>query len=463
MPTPAINVPSLALPAPGPRRTCAALAHLLLTLAALFVPGRCAAADETVRLRELFPADYEYHVSTRVELSGKLTLPPPEKDKKPLPLSVTGTSAIEYDERVLDIKDTTVSRTVRLYRRIDFERKVGDQTQKNTLRPAVRRLVLLREKNFKGPFCPEGPLTTAEIDLVRTDVFTPALVGLLPDGPVKVGDRWTAATSAVQELTDLDHIEGQLACKLEGIITLEKRRHARVALSGTVKGVNEDGPSEQKLDGYYYFDLESNHLSYVSLRGVHRLLDKDGQEVGRIEGQFVLTRQAHTEAKELTNAALKGLTLTPSADNTLLLYDNAELGVRFVYPRRWRLAGGMGRQVRLDGADGSGLQITLDPPAKVPTGTQFLAESRDFFTQQKAKINRMDAPYRVSGVGGDLEHFTIDVELKGERVMMAYYVAKQANGGATLAARLLPGKDLDALLKEVERIAKSVTVTKPIK
>jgi len=435
----------------------------LLSLAAALLSAGRASSEETVRLRELFPADYQYRVSTRVELSGQLTLPPPDKDKKPMALSVVGSSAIDYDERVLDSKDGNVARTVRVYRRIDFERKVGDQAQKNTLRREVRRLVLLREKQFKGPFCPEGALTPGEIDLIRTDVFTPALVGLLPDGAVKPGDRWTALGSAVQELTDLENQEGKLECRLEGVVVLDKRRHARVALSGTVKGTNEDGPSQQKLEGYYYFDLESNHLSYLSFRGIHSLLDKDGKEVGHVEGQFVLTRQAHTEAKELTDAALKGQTLTPTAANTLLLYDNAELGVRFLYPRRWRMAGGMGRQVRLDGADGSGLQITLDPPAKVPTGAQFLAESRDYFTEQKAKVFRTDSPVRVDGGAGQLEHFTIDVEVKGDRVLMDYYVAKQDNGGATLAARLLPGKELTTVQKEVEQIAKSLTVTRAIK
>jgi hypothetical protein len=39
-------------------------------------------------------------------------------------------------------------------------------------------------------------------------------------------------------------------------------------------------------------------------------------------------------------------------------------------------------------------------------------------------------------------------------------VARHANGGATLAARL-PKRDLAALRKEVERIARSVVVTKP--
>jgi hypothetical protein len=434
-----------------------------MSITAVLLSGVSSPAEETVRLRESYTADYQYHVSTRVELSGKLTLPPPDKEKKPISLNVTGTSAIEYDERVLDVRDSAAARTVRIYRRMDFERKVGDQAQKTTLRPEVRRLVLLREKQFKGPFCPEGPLTPSEIDLIRTDVFTPALTGLLPNEAVKVGDRWTATTEAIQELTQLEGLDGKVECKLEGITVLEKRRHARVSLSGTIKGSNEDGPVEQKLDGSYYFDLESNHLSYVSLHGIHSLLDKDGKEVGRVEGQFVLTRQAHTEAKELSATALKGLTLVPTADNTLLLYDNAELGVRFLYPRRWRVAGGMGRQVRLDGADGSGLQITLDAGAKLPSGADFLKESQAYFTEQKAKILRAETPASVKGGAGALEHFTLDVEMKGERMLMDYYVARQDNGGATLAARLLPGKEVADVQKEVERIARSLTITKAIK
>jgi hypothetical protein len=444
-----------------PRRSTAVLG--LLSLAAVLMFGRPAVADEPVRLQEAFAPDYEYHVSTRVKLNGKLILPSPDKDKKPVILDMSGSSAIEYDERVLDSKDGAVGRTVRVYREMEFDRTVGDQAQKSTLRPEVRRLVLLRRQKFKGPFCPEGPLTPGEIDLIRTDVFTPALVGLLPAQAVKAGDRWTVTTAAVQELTDLDQIEGKVECRLDDVTTLNKRRCARVFLSGTVKGVNEDGPSEQKLEALYYFDLESNHLSYLSLKGIHTLLDKDGKEVGRIEGQFVLTRQANTEAKELSRAALRELTLEPTAENTLLLYENAELGLRFVYPRRWRPAGGTGRQVRLDGADGSGLQITLDPPAKVPTGAQFLTESRDYFTGQKAKVLRTEGPTRVRGGAGELEHFTMDVEAKDERMLMDYYVAKQQNGGATLAARLRPGAESAAVQKEVERIARSLTITKAIK
>src|SRR5207302_5101335 len=207
----------------------------------------------------------------------------------------TGKSAIEYDERVLTADtDGQVQKTFRIYRRIDFQRKVGERQQESTIRPGIRRLVVIRHENAEVPFSPDGPLMWGEIDLVRTDVFTPALTGLLPDGAVRLGDRWKATNSAVQELTDMERIEeGQVECRLDQVGMLQDRRQARVNFSGTVRGVNEDGPNRQRLEGFFHFDLESNHVSYLSLNGISILLDKDGKDVGRVEGKCVLARQAN--------------------------------------------------------------------------------------------------------------------------------------------------------------------------
>ncbi|HWG46145.1 MAG TPA: hypothetical protein VN688_25515 [Gemmataceae bacterium] len=411
-------------------------------------------------MQERFPVGYEYHVNTRVDLSGTLSLPA-EKDKPaPKPLSVRGTSAIEYDERVLDVaQDGQVRKTARLCRRTDFRRTVGDRPQEHSLRPQVRRLILLRHQNKEVPFSPDGPLTWGEIDLVRTDVFTPALTGLLADHPIRVGDRWSATQAAIQELTDLERIEeGSLECRLDQFITLEKRRHARVSFRGTVRGANEDGPNRQELEGYFYFDLESNHLSYLFLRGKHSMLDKDGKEVGRIEGRFVLTRQAHTRSTELSESTLKSVAMEPNADNTLLLYDNPDLGVRFLYARRWHVAGVRGTQVALDSADGSGILLTLDPLTRAATGERFLAESRDWLSKQQARLLRVDAPRTVRS-SPILEHFALEAEMGKQKFVMDYYVTRQSKGGATIAARLLP-RDLAALQKEVERLAVSVAITR---
>jgi hypothetical protein len=429
----------------------------------LLLSGRVSAA-EPIQLRERFPVNYQYRVSCRVELSGNLTLPLEKGQTTAKTLPITGTSAIDYDERVLAVgADGSVQKTLRQCRRIDFQRRVGDQPQEGTIRPGVRRLVILRHKNSEVPFSPDGPLTWGEIELVRVDVFTPALAGLLPEQAVRPGDRWTAANSAIEELTDMERIEdGRIECKLEEVTTLANRRHARVSLSGTVRGVNEDGPSKQQLDGYFYFDLESHHLSYLTFRGAHGLLDKDGKEAGRVVGSFTLTRQAHVRTSDLTDDALKGVKLEPDADNTLLLYDNPDLGVRLLYPRRWRVGTVRGKQLTLDEPGGNGLLLTLEPLAKLPAAAQFQAEARGFFEQQKAKVLRVEAPQRLQAAPQDVERFSMDIEMAGQPATMDYYLLRQAKGGATVAARLLP-KELATVRGEVEKVVRGVVITAEVK
>ncbi|MCI0463082.1 MAG: hypothetical protein L0Z62_39550 [Gemmataceae bacterium] len=435
------------------------LATLLLT-ALLAGPGWASA--QTVQFREPFGVGYEYHVSTRVELKGSLTLPP-EKGGAAKALAVVGKSAIEYDERVLSLeRDGRVGKSIRLYRRVDFERNVGDQPQESTIRPEVRRLVLLRLAQSEVPFSPDGPLTWGEIDLVRTDVFTPALTGLLPAAGVRPGDRWPASASAVQELTDLEKVEeGGINCRFDQVTTLGNRRHARVSFSGTVRGLGEDGLSRHVLDGYLFFDLESNHLSYLSVTGVQEMLDKEGKTLGRVEGNFVLTRRPQAKVRELSDEALRGRALDPNDDNTLLLYDNPDLGIRFLHPRRWRMAGVRGRQIGLDENGGSGMLVTVEPPKQVPTAAAFMKEVGTWLQQQKATPTKVESPRTIQGPPQAVDRFAVDVVLSRERVVLTYFVIRQQMGGATIVARLLPN-DLAALSREAERVARSVQITKAL-
>jgi hypothetical protein len=435
------------------------ISHALGAMVVFTVAGLAARADDPVWLRETFRPDYRYHVSTRVVLTGQMTLPSEKGGTQSL--AVTGRSAIEYDERILALGgDKSVARTIRHYQRMDFERKVGDQLQQSSLRPEVRRLVLLRLKQMEVPFSPSGPLVWGEIDMVRTDVFTPALVGLLPEGPVSPGATWPAAGSAIKELTDLEKIDqGNLTCRFDSIMSLGKRRLARVTFTGSVRGLGEDGPTRHDLDGTLFFDLESNHLTYLSMKGIQTLQDKDGKGAGRIEGTFVMTRQPNIPCAELADEALRGLSLEPNDDNTLLLYDNPELGLRFLYPRRWKVASGTGRQVGLDETHGNGLLLTVDKLDRVPSGAQYLQESKNWLAGQKAMIERSDSPRRLQDLPRGIETFTIDAEINRRRFRLEYFVIRQAQGGVTVAARLLPqaGMEID---RDVLRIVRSIEVTK---
>ena len=442
-----------------------ALPPARVALAAVFAAwlASSAVAQEAVTLAEPFKPGHTTKVEVQVKLTGKLALPSTEKGKAGQVVAVTGTSKVVYDERLLDPDDADLLKTVRAYREVSFERTVGGAKQDAGIRPSVRRMVVVKAGARKAPFSPDGPLTWGEIDVVRTDVFNPALVpGLLPPGAVKPGAAWKASAAAVAELTDMEKVEeGSIAVEFVGIATVNDRRMARLKLSGSVRGVNEDGPNRQKIDGTAYFDLDSRILTYLSVKGTHELLDGEGRTVGVIDGQFTTTRTPLAKMPaDLSDASLRDLDLKPGAGNTLLLYDNPDLGVRFLYPRGWRVGAVQGNQLTLDHASGAGILVTVEPPAKVPAADDYLKEAAAVVAKQKGEVTATEKPERLRAAPVTLDRFSLDATVGGEKVRLEYAVLKQTDGGATVAARL-PAADAD-LRPEVARIVRSLSVTKKI-
>jgi hypothetical protein len=437
-------------------------ASLPLSLPAVVLAAAAsAAADPPVKLAERFDEANTYRVGLTVSVSGKLTVPV-AADKPPQVVALSGRSNLVYDERPLPGDDPTVKKLVRAYRTVQFDRTIGDQEQKAGVREAVRRMVVLRaDAGTKAPFSPDGPLTFGEIDVVKNDLFAPTLVpGLLPAKEVKPGDTWRAAAAAVQDLTDLDRIEeGGLTVEFVGVVTVNGRRHAKLTVGGTVKGVNEDGPNRQRLDGTAYFDLEADRLDYLKLAGTHEMLGANGKVTGTIEGTFLMTREAR-RADDLADAALKGLDLKPTDDNSLLLHDDPELGVRLLYPRRWRVGVVQGRQFTLDEPKGGGVLVTVTPPAKTPTAAAFQDEVKQFLAKQKAKVSPLPEPKRVTDKPA-LDRFGLDAELDSGKARLEYAVLTTPDGGATVAARL-PEKLAAELQPDLDRILKQLTITKRI-
>src|SRR5262249_4580010 len=307
---------------------------------------------------------------------------------------------------------------------------------------------------------PDGPLTWGEIDAVRTDLFVPVLVqGLLPNKEVKPGDDWTVGPGAVADLTEMEKVsEGGLKMKFVSVVTVGGKRMARLALTGTVTGVTEDGPNRQTLDGTLYFDLDAGLLTHFSLDGTHELLDPAGKVGGKVTGRFALPRKP-AGPDDLPYRSLQGVELRPTPENTLLFYNNSDLGIRFVYPRAWRVGAVQGNQVSLEhNRKGGGILITLEPPAKLPTAEQFVVEAKEQVKTLKGTVTGTDGPRRSGG----LDRFALDAQIGGNKVKLAYAILRKEDGGATFAARL-PADDSAEMTKDVDRILKDLEVTRPIK
>ncbi len=355
-------------------------------LAALFLTAMAAAAataDEPIRLEETFQEGRVYRLSTRVDLSGTLTPPAEKGQPAPKPLTVKGDSAIDYDERLLAVDKGEVRKTIRLYSRMDFERTLGDRPQARWP-TAVRRLVACgRSQASRSRW-------TAWVDLGRdrpggnVDIFTPALVGMLPDHAVRIGDAWTVTADAVRELTDMERIDdGKIECRLDDLSTRDGRRQARVTFAGAVRGANEDGPNRQQLDGWYLFDLGSHHLELPLPQG-RAFAAGRGRQGSRPRGGALRLESAGGRGRPRAGRrGVEGRGAGAERREHAPAVRQPDFGVRFVRtPRRWHPAAQRGgSQPALDGADGSGLLLTLDTQGRGRrfSGEQFLKEeSRDW-------------------------------------------------------------------------------------
>jgi hypothetical protein len=214
------------------------------------------------------------------------------------------------------------------------------------------------------------------------------------------------------------------------------------------------------LNGRIYFDLESSHIAYLTLTGKQFFLDKDGKPTGTIDGTLTITRQARINSPKLSDDAIRNVTLTDGKDNTLLLFESEELGVRFLYPRSWHVARTERGQVMIDAnrGNGNGILLTVLPAKEVPSAVQYTKENEQFIRDQQGKIFGAQPARRVQA-NPEVDYFGFEAELKGQRIELDYYIVRQASGGATLAARLVP-EDIKDLRPEVERIARSVVVSK---
>ncbi len=117
----------------------------------LIAPTAIQAADEPIALQEKFAPGLQYRVSCRFSGTGKLTLPPDKDSPAGRTLEQAGKSLLEYDERILDAEPGgEVRKTLRVFRQVDFQKSIGKEEFRLTIRPAVRRMVLQREKGMQG-------------------------------------------------------------------------------------------------------------------------------------------------------------------------------------------------------------------------------------------------------------------------------------------------------------------------
>ena len=148
--------------------------------------GSAVSAAERFELKEPPDKLRTFKVTTGLDVTGNLHAPP--DPKKPLPLKVE--AHFDFEERRLagTGRDAQSLRALRNYDEASATIHAGDQESSQLLRNTLSLVVATGKGDGIDLFSPSGPMTYGELELLRTPGDPLAMLGLLPDGEVEVGE-----------------------------------------------------------------------------------------------------------------------------------------------------------------------------------------------------------------------------------------------------------------------------------
>lgn len=303
---------------------------------ALGVGIGAARASEPVRLREEARTGQVLRVVVELKAQG-LYRPgaPGPGTEPPKPLKVKVLTRLDCVERVLQADPGGAARRVVRWVNQAAAALNGEgsfQPTASALRPDVALLLAERRPEGILTFSPGGPLTRPELELVQGPCDPMALAGLLPAGPVAVGDHWPVGDEAARSLSGYDALAvNAVQATLE---TLDDAS-ARIGLKGEVRGAVLGGEGVMTCSGSLTFDRREGRIASVT---VDRVEDRQPGPVEAgldVTSTLTLERKATELPPELSEAALAGVPTVASPALELLRYSPPEGNYTLLHDRDW--------------------------------------------------------------------------------------------------------------------------------
>ncbi|HEX5472752.1 MAG TPA: hypothetical protein VFW73_12750 [Lacipirellulaceae bacterium] len=298
------------------------------------------------------------HVSLQLDAGGHNLVRPEPDDKsaskqQSLPMSVA--AKLSYDEKrlasVAPNAPAGTPLTVRYYDDAEAVIKVGETGRSPKLSDEKRLIVLEIGKHRPVAFCPNGPLTRQQLDVIDVVGDSYSINRLLPKQPVADGESWTNDASVMGPLLTFDTVA---ACEVQSVLDEFNANYAKVRLAGDVQGTADGAATEQEVRGVYLFDRKLRRITRLNLAiREKRSIGGATPGVNAVAKVQVKIDPIETSSHLSDPLVAKSIAAahTPLSD---LLYESSKLGFRIKYDRQWFVTA-EGREAvtfrRVDGGD----------------------------------------------------------------------------------------------------------------
>jgi hypothetical protein len=327
-------------------------------------------------------------------------------------------------------------RGVRWYEDAEANMKLRNTSHRVVLASQRRLIALEITPPVVSRFCPAGPLTSDELELIQTTGDSLPLDALLPTEPVPIGGKWKPSTELMAVLLDLEDVKSST---VEAVLKEVTPQVARIELIGRVEGTREGAVDRNELAAKCRFDRASRRIDWFAMK-VKQQRDISPVEDGLdMEALVKIRVLPAATCEELRDDALQKLPLRPTEALCRLLYVPEEGGWQLLHDRAWfRVDHARDLDVFRRVAHGRDLGMCkISPlpkvaPAKLISLLQFQAEVRESLGKSFGEMieagessNEVGCRvYRVVVVGRDGEtparwHYYLISDAEGRQVAFA--------------------------------------------
>jgi hypothetical protein len=332
-------------------------------LSILLIPGVlgsmvcAAAAADRIDLSCNNESGQMVHVSIQLDAGGH-NLVRPQQDGKPAgdeqtqPISVAAKLAFD-EKRVAAAADaaTGTPLAVRYYDQAEAVIKVNE-TGKTPRLTGDRKLIVLEQAQQRPmAFCPDGPLSREQLDLVDVVGDSYCINRLLPKQAVASGESWANDASVMGPLLTFDTVA---VCEVQSILDEFNENFAKVKLAGDVQGTADGAATQQEVRGVYLFDRKLRRITRLNL-AVREKRSIGGATPGIDAVAKVQVKVDPIESSShLSDGVISNSTTTARSPLRDLSFEAPVLGFRVKHDRQWYVTA-QGREAttfrRVDGGD----------------------------------------------------------------------------------------------------------------
>ena len=248
------------------------------------------------------------------------------------PVAVSG--QLQYEQWLSPPQNTELIRSIRYYRKVATQMKIAQNTIVGSLRNDRRLVIDQLQRDDHRLYCPQGPLTRDELDMLNVQLSPTTLRRLLPTDPLAVGATWKLTFATLAPILVIDAISKHTVI---GTLLSVKDDLAQLHFQGKVEGAIDGVGTAIDLQITVEYDLRRQRFLQAKLSMSEKREIGDVQPGLDVTATIDLQLEPVTELSVVTPAVVENWNRSlPVGAERILVRPNAA-SVDLLIERNWHV------------------------------------------------------------------------------------------------------------------------------